>query len=62
MDVEFALMPDRRFVMLQARPYTIVYSLDRTRLRRHETMMDRLVHKARQLIYRVAGPPRLSAP
>jgi rifampicin phosphotransferase len=62
MDVEFAFMPDRRFVMLQARPYTIVYSLDRTRVRRHETIMDRLVHKARQIIYRVAGPPRLSAP
>jgi hypothetical protein len=29
LDVEFALTGDRRFVMLQARPYTIVYSQDR---------------------------------
>jgi hypothetical protein len=29
MDVEFALTQERQFVVLQARPYRIVYSLDR---------------------------------
>ena len=62
MDVEFAFMPDRRFVMLQARPYTIVYNLDRTRVRRHESVLDRVAHKARQLLHRIAGALRLSAP
>jgi hypothetical protein len=62
MDVEFAFMPDRRFVMLQARPYTIVYNLDRTRVRRHESVLDRIAHKARQLLHRLAGALRLSAP
>jgi len=62
MDVEFAFMPDRRFVMLQARPYTIVYNLDRTRVLRHESIMDRVAHRARQLIHRLGGPRRLSAP
>lgn len=34
MDVEFTLTRERRFVMLQARPYTIVYSLDRAQRER----------------------------
>lgn len=55
MDVEFAFLPDRRFVMLQARPYKIVYSLDRTRVKRHETLADRVAEKVRILLYRLTG-------
>ncbi len=55
MDVEFAFLPDRRFVMLQARPYRIVYSLDRTRVKRHETLADRVAEKVRILLYRLTG-------
>lgn len=58
MDVEFAFLGAGRFVMLQARPYNIVYTLDRTRVRRHETLLDRVVHKARQLLFRLAGGVR----
>jgi len=53
MDVEFAFREDRSFVILQARPYKIVYSLDRTRVKRHETLADRIAEKARRLIYRL---------
>jgi phosphoenolpyruvate synthase/pyruvate phosphate dikinase len=53
MDVEFAFLGEERFVMLQARPYNIVYSLDRTRVHRHETLVGRVAHKARQLIHRL---------
>jgi hypothetical protein len=57
MDVEFALMPDRSFVMLQARPYTIVYSLDRAHSRQHDRIAYRVARKARKLLHRYAGFP-----
>jgi hypothetical protein len=54
MDVEFALTRAREFVVLQARPYRIVYSLDRADRERSRTgwtqgVQDRL----RRLAYRV---------
>ncbi len=54
MDVEFALTRERRFVILQARPYTIVYSLDRaTRDRPKMSLLERLKAKLRKLAYRI---------
>ncbi|MCC7463428.1 MAG: hypothetical protein IT480_13325 [Gammaproteobacteria bacterium] len=55
MDVEFAFLGDARFVMLQARPYNIVYNLDRTRVRHSEPLTQRVAHKLRQLLYRLRG-------
>jgi hypothetical protein len=55
MDVEFALTRERGFVMLQARPYRIVYSLDRAGrerpgsewVRRWQGRLRRLAHQLR---------------
>ena len=55
MDVEFAFLGHGRFVMLQARPYNIVYSLDRTRVHRRETLLDRAAHRVRRLLFRLGG-------
>jgi len=56
MDVEFALTRERRFVILQARPYTIVYSQDRAPRERPRAgwpqqslaRLRRLAHRVRQ--------------
>jgi rifampicin phosphotransferase len=54
MDVEFALTRERRFVILQARPYTIVYSLDRAKRERPKTgWVERAKAKLRKLAYRI---------
>jgi hypothetical protein len=55
MDVEFALTRERGFVMLQARPYRIVYSLDRAGrerpgsewVQRWQGRLRRLAHQLR---------------
>lgn len=60
MDVEFALTRERRFVILQARPYRIVYSLDRTGRARAQAgwaqrvrdRLRRLAHRLRHLVHR----------
>ncbi|MEQ1804975.1 MAG: PEP/pyruvate-binding domain-containing protein [Burkholderiaceae bacterium] len=57
MDVEFALTAQRRFVILQARPYTIVYSLDRSRLpERKAGLLERVVRR----VHRIALQSRLA--
>ncbi|MFM8767659.1 MAG: PEP/pyruvate-binding domain-containing protein [Rubrivivax sp.] len=54
MDVEFALTRERRFVILQARPYRIVYSLDRTgRTRARAGGGPRMRDRLRRLAYRL---------
>lgn len=54
MDVEFALTRQRRFVILQARPYTIVYSLDRAQPQRRKPGWPRqLAHRLRRLSHRL---------
>jgi phosphoenolpyruvate synthase/pyruvate phosphate dikinase len=54
MDVEFALTRERRFVILQARPYTIVYSLDRAKRERPKKgLLERVKAKLRKLVYRI---------
>jgi phosphoenolpyruvate synthase/pyruvate phosphate dikinase len=54
MDVEFALTAQRHFVVLQARPYTIVYSLDRaTRPRRDVSLTERVMGRLRKLAHRL---------
>lgn len=54
MDVEFALTRERRFVILQARPYTIVYSLDRAKRDwPNRGLLDRVKAKLRKLAYRI---------
>lgn len=54
MDVEFALTRERGFVMLQARPYRIVYSLDRAgRERPGMGWVQRLQDRLRRLAYRL---------
>jgi len=54
MDVEFALTRERKLVMLQARPYTIVYSLDRAgRERPRPGLLDRLRSRMRRLAHRI---------
>lgn len=54
MDVEFALTSDRAFVMLQARPYTIVYSLDRAaRERPKPGWRQRAEARLRQWVHRM---------
>jgi phosphoenolpyruvate synthase/pyruvate phosphate dikinase len=59
MDVEFALTRERRFVMLQARPYRIVYSLDRTgRTRAPDGWAQRLQARLRRLAHRLRGGGR----
>lgn len=60
MDVEFALTRERRFVMLQARPYTIVYSLDRAQRdrpaprwpQRVQARLRRLTHRLKSGVSR----------
>lgn len=54
MDVEFALTAQRHFVMLQARPYTIVYNMDRAKRRRREVnLFERASGRLRKLVHRV---------
>jgi phosphoenolpyruvate synthase/pyruvate phosphate dikinase len=54
MDVEFALTQERQFVMLQARPYRIVYSLDRAGRDRPRTgWTQRMQDKLRRLAHRL---------
>ena len=54
MDVEFALTRERGFVMLQARPYRIVYSLDRAGSERPGMgWVQRLQDRLRRLAYRL---------
>jgi hypothetical protein len=54
MDVEFALTRERGFVMLQARPYRIVYSLDRAgRERPGMGWVQGLQDRLRRLAYRL---------
>ena len=54
MDVEFALTRERGFVMLQARPYRIVYSLDRAgRERPGMGWVQSLHDRLRRLAYRL---------
>lgn len=54
MDVEFALTRQRRFVILQARPYTIVYSLDRAQPQRRKPGWSRqLAHRLHRLSHRL---------
>jgi Pyruvate phosphate dikinase, AMP/ATP-binding domain len=54
MDVEFALTHDRRIVMLQARPYTIVYSLDRSKGDWPKTgWLERLMRPLRKAVHRL---------
>ena len=68
MDVEFALTRERRVVILQARPYTLVYSLDRMQRDRPViasrvgwyTRLRRLVHLVGAAVQRRRGAPRLS--
>lgn len=54
MDVEFALTAERRFVILQARPYTIVYDLDRIEPepQNRDGLFERVVRRARILMRR----------
>lgn len=55
MDVEFALTAQREFVFLQARPYTIVYSLDRFRPpSRGSSWSERSALRARRVLHRLA--------
>lgn len=54
MDVEFALTQARQFVMLQARPYRIVYSLDRAGRERPKTgLTQRVQDRLRRLADRL---------
>jgi rifampicin phosphotransferase len=60
MDVEFALTVQRDFVFLQARPYTIIYSLDRSRApSRGVSWPERVARRVRRILYRAT---RLGAP
>lgn len=59
MDVEFVLVEDGRFVIVQARPYTIVYSLDRAREKLEESAYERFMRRMRKLAYLV-NPRRLA--
>lgn len=53
MDVEFALTQQRELVFLQARPYTIVYNLDRNRPRsRGPNWPERAARRLRRILYR----------
>ena len=73
MDVEFALTAERRFVILQARPYNIVYNLDRARPeQRDEGTLARVMGRVRRVLHRFvpdrrarrsdgSGPPVASA-
>lgn len=55
MDVEFALTRERGFVILQARPYTIVYSLDRAqRSRPEQGWLERMQARLRRWAHRLA--------
>ncbi len=56
MDVEFALTTQRRLVILQARPYTIVYSLDRARSARREVgAFERFMRRMRKVQHRIGS-------
>ncbi|MEY3473619.1 MAG: hypothetical protein RL087_77, partial [Pseudomonadota bacterium] len=68
MDVEFALTRERKVVILQARPYTLVYSLDRMQRDRPVsasrvgwyTRLRRLAHLVGAAVQRRRGAARLS--
>ena len=54
MDVEFALTRERSLVILQARPYTIVYSLDRAQRSRPQVgLLGRMSARLRQFVHRI---------
>ena len=51
MDVEFALTAQRRIVILQARPYAIIYSLDRSRRpHRNAGLLERVVRRLQRIV------------
>lgn len=53
MDVEFALTAERQFIIVQARPYNIVYSLDRARpVPRDRSALERLMYRVRRFAHR----------
>jgi hypothetical protein len=58
-DVEFALTQERRFVILQARPHTIVYDPDRARRAQHPfTWLERAQWRLRRIADRIRMRPR----
>lgn len=57
MDVEFILTRQREFVIVQARPYTIVYNVDRVDV--EESRVGDLVRKVRRIVARFV-PNRLA--
>ncbi len=62
MDVEFALTAQRRLIMLQARPYGIVYSLDRAkRPRREAGLAERVMDGLRKLAHRLRAASHVGA-
>lgn len=52
MDVEFVLKADGQFVIVQARPYTIVYDLDRNPSDRKISGLTRMMYRVRRVMYR----------
>jgi phosphoenolpyruvate synthase/pyruvate phosphate dikinase len=53
MDVEFALTAERQFIIVQARPYNIVYSLDRARpVTRDRSGLERVMYRVRRFAHR----------
>lgn len=52
MDVEFLLTPERRFVIVQARPYTLVYNVDRGTTSPYEKGLTNVLRIARRIAYR----------
>ncbi len=59
MDVEFALTAERRFVILQARPYRVVYDQDRAEpVERKEGSLDWVRRKTRNVLHRLAPDRR----
>lgn len=59
MDVEFVLTKDGQFVIVQARPYSIVYDLDRKPPKRMIGRLAQAMYRLRRIIYRFA--PRRTA-
>jgi hypothetical protein len=59
MDVEFALTAERRFVILQARPYRVVYDQDRAEpVKRKEGSLDWVRRKTRNVLHRLSPDRR----
>jgi hypothetical protein len=54
MDVEFSMRADRSFVIVQARPYNIVYSGDRARREIDESAFERTMFRVRRVLGRVS--------